>query len=230
MRQLNPTFTAITQTFPGQACPIAAGAAQKGGGELLLPAWDLRRVIRNLVWRAEQMRLEGFLMKLGQHQRMQLSEAELNNLDDEIRLLKKTLRELRDQHDDPQEGDDLAGTAKKLELYGRACTRIANIVKTYNGKLMPLRTDLEKYMDSLRVPLTLNKPDGSDLLNSLLSSAESNMDTDWAIREHLQARMKVDLRKVLIQFGVNDSAAKECAERLVSWFQTQSVVTGQMEI
>ncbi len=131
---------------------------------------------------------------------------------------------------EPTEQEQKDGTSLDQSFDFQETAPAPNIVKTYNGKLMPLRTDLEKYMDSLRVPLTLNKPDGSDLLNSLLSSAESNMDTDWAIREHLQARMKVDLRKVLIQFGVNDSAAKECAERLVSWFQTQSVVTGQMEI
>lgn len=97
------------------------------------------------------------------------------------------------------------------------------IAANYDGKLSPLREGLGKYIESLRFPAQSSKPDGSNLLNSLLATAESNMGTDWATREVLQARMKIGLRKVLKRFDVTDATAKECANHLVTWFRIQAV-------
>lgn len=94
-------------------------------------------------------------------------------------------------------------------------------VVTYEGKLLSLRGGLGKYIESLGLSASSSKPDGSNLLNSLLATAESNMGTDWATREVLQARMKISLKKVLKQFGIIDMAANDCAEHLVTWFRIQ---------
>lgn len=94
---------------------------------------------------------------------------------------------------------------------------------TYEGRLSSLKHDLGKYIESLGLSASSSKPDGSNLLNSLLATADSSMGTDWKAREVLQAKMRINLKKLLKQFGVEERTAKNLANHLATWFKIQSV-------
>jgi hypothetical protein len=99
----------------------------------------------------------------------------------------------------------------------------AQFVPSYQGILSPLRGELQRYLDSLDLATTPSGTGSTQLVDSLLATAERNMGIDWMEREALQARMKVALRRVLIQFGIAREEAVSCAEHLVSWFRIQAV-------
>lgn len=106
----------------------------------------------------------------------------------------------------------------------------AEIVPTYAGALVPLKAELQTYLGSLQMPEPTDRPEGADLVDSLLATAEANMAIDWGKREVLQARMKVAFKRTLTQFGIPDDAAKDCSGHLVTWFKIQSVgLSGRTE-
>jgi hypothetical protein len=96
------------------------------------------------------------------------------------------------------------------------------IQKSYTGILLPLKVEFEGYLGTLGISYTLATPEGENIIDSLLGTAESNMGLDWKDREILQAKIKIALRRVLLKFGVDAKNATESAEHLVTWFKKQS--------
>jgi hypothetical protein len=102
------------------------------------------------------------------------------------------------------------------------------VVHAYHGALFPLKTSLDRYLDSLGPPVADLAHTGENVSDSLLATAEQHMGTDWRERETLQAGMKVALRRTLIRLAVDATRADEAAEHLVSWFRIH--VSGDAEI
>lgn len=111
---------------------------------------------------------------------------------------------------------------KPEEIVARDTSPSVEIQKSYTGILLPLKAEFEAYLGTLDISNSLATPEGENIVDSLLATAESNMGTDWTEREMLQAKMKVALRRVLVKFGVDGKVATESAEHLVTWFKKQS--------
>lgn len=99
---------------------------------------------------------------------------------------------------------------------------MVEIQKSYTGNLLPLRAEFEGYLGTLGISDTSATPEGENIIDSLLGTAESNMGLDWKEREILQAKMKIALRRVMLKFGVDGKVGTESAEHLVTWFKKQS--------
>jgi hypothetical protein len=84
-----------------------------------------------------------------------------------------------------------------------------------------LKTEFKGYLGTLGISTPVT-PEGENIIDSLLATAESNMGLDWTVRERLQAKIKIALRRVLIQFGIDAKNATNSAEHLVTWFKKQS--------
>lgn len=93
--------------------------------------------------------------------------------------------------------------------------------KKYGGILLPLKAEFEGYLTTLGISNAFTTPEGENIIDSLLATAEGNMALDWKDREILQAKMKIALRRVLVKFGVDGKSATESAEHLVTWFKIQ---------
>jgi hypothetical protein len=135
VQQLNPTLIARTQSLretkmlPGQACLYKAGCNQSGISSGENKELNYRQILRSLMARNAEIDPQTLAARYTTAQRLQLSETARHRLDDEIQLLRQALRAFLQL---TQQGDgkpDLNAAAKALELYGRTCTRIANIVK-----------------------------------------------------------------------------------------------------
>ncbi len=135
MQQLNPTLRARTQTLretkmlPGQACPARAGRCQNadstGAGEEL----NYRQILRSLMARNAEIDPLSLAACYTSAQRLQLAETALLRLDDEIVLLRRELQTFLHFVRQGKSEAEQKAAASALELYGRTCTRIANIVK-----------------------------------------------------------------------------------------------------
>jgi hypothetical protein len=101
------------------------------------------------------------------------------------------------------------------------------VVRAYQGALLPLKRSFDQYLESLGIPAAHLTRDGANVSDSLLATAEQHMGMDWTEREPLQAGMKVALRRTLIQFGVAPKFAEETASHLVSWLRIQAVGLGE---
>jgi abortive infection Abi-like protein len=102
------------------------------------------------------------------------------------------------------------------------------IQKSYSGILLPLKVEFEGYLGTLGISNTLVTLEGENIIDSLFATAERNMGTDWTEREMLQAKMKIALRRVLLQFGIDAKNATNFAEHLVTWFKKQSAGIGSV--
>jgi len=68
-----------------------------------------------------------------------------------------------------------------------------------------------------------------DLIDSLLATADQNIGLDWKQRDALQARLKVALGRVLVQFGSDPAKARRLAERLLTWLRIQAPEAGETQ-
>ena len=119
--------------LPGQACLTRAGRCQKAvstgaGGEL-----NYGQILRSLMARNAEIDPQSLVARYSAAQRLQLSETALHRLDDEIVLLRQALQTFLQLTQQGKSEAELNAAAKALELYGRTCTRIANIVKINVG-------------------------------------------------------------------------------------------------
>ena len=139
MQQLNPTLRARTQTLretktlPGQACPAKAGRCQEAGSTGEAEELNYRRILRGLMARNAEIDPLSLAARYTSAQRLQLAETALHCLDGEIRGLRQAsiaFRQLAQQGASEEEMKE-AGTA--LELYGRSCVRIGNLIKINVG-------------------------------------------------------------------------------------------------
>lgn len=135
MQQLNPTLIARTQSLretemlPGQACLTRAGRCQKAVSTGESQQLNYRQILRSLMARNAEIDPQSLVARYSAAQRLQLSETALHRLDDEIVLLRQALQAFLQLAQQGKCEAELNAAAKALELYGRTCTRIANIVK-----------------------------------------------------------------------------------------------------
>ena len=139
MQQLNPTLRAHTQTLreiktlPGQACPARAGRNQPTSSTGETEELNYRKILRTLLARNAEIDPLSLAARYTNAQRLQLAETALHCLDGEIRGLRQASIAFRQlaQQGAGEEEMKAAGTA--LELYGRTCVRIGNLIKINLG-------------------------------------------------------------------------------------------------
>lgn len=95
---------------------------------------------------------------------------------------------------------------------------LAQIVTTYDGLLLPIKTALVSFLETLG-GLEGVAATSTCLSDSLLAAAERGMGLDWTERESLQSALKVMLRRTLVKFGIEGERAENTAEKLVVWFR-----------
>jgi hypothetical protein len=98
---------------------------------------------------------------------------------------------------------------------------LTELVPVYTGPLESLRAGIVAFLIAEGLAPTGAADGGTQLIDSLLATAEQNMGLDWKKRPLLQARLKVACKRLLVQFGAAHEKAEEVAERLVAWFRVQ---------
>ena len=115
--------------LPGQACLTRAGRCQKAVSTGESQQLNYHQILRSLMARNAEIDPQSLVARYSAAQRLQLSETALHRLDDEIVLLRQALQAFLQIAQQGKSEAELNAAAKALELYGRTCTRIANIVK-----------------------------------------------------------------------------------------------------
>jgi len=139
VQQLNPTLRARTlslretEMLPGQACLTRAGRCQKAVSTGESQQLNYHQILRSLMARNAEIDPQSLVARYSAAQRLQLSETALHRLDSEIVLLRQALQAFLQIAQQGKSEAELNAAAKALELYGRTCTRIANIVKINVG-------------------------------------------------------------------------------------------------
>lgn len=100
--------------------------------------------------------------------------------------------------------------------------RYTRIVAVYEGPLLPLKTDLATFMETLG-GLESAVAGRTGLVDSLLAVFEGRMGLDWSERDALQAGIKVAIRRTLIKFDVEAPRAEATAERILAWLRTNKL-------
>lgn len=98
----------------------------------------------------------------------------------------------------------------------------AQVVASYDGPLLPIKTELVSFLESLGGAECVAAA-GTHLPDSLLAVAERGMGLDWSGRETLQAALRVALRRTLTKFGIETQRAENTAQKLVDWFRAQDL-------
>lgn len=93
---------------------------------------------------------------------------------------------------------------------------------TYSGSLSSLWEPLKGFVVDVGIIEPAETERMSHLVNSLLSSAEESMGTDWKVRPALLARMKVSFRRTLVKFDIPAESQHKFTEKLVDWFVIMS--------
>ncbi len=120
MRHPNPTCQASTQPT-GRARPTAAGSSREA----------------NLILLDDLAEHEAFLEEFSSAERLQLSEAARHNLDDEINMLKRTMKRFIRAAESAGEDDYPVNLAKALDLLGLTCYRLASVLRVNVALLDP---------------------------------------------------------------------------------------------
>lgn len=103
-----------------------------------------------------------------------------------------------------------------------AVAPLTEFVPIYSGSLDTLRAGFEAFLIAGGLEPAKAAGDGTQLVDSLLATADQNMGLDWKQREPLQARLKVACKRVLVKFGMEPKAAEKTAERLIAWLGIQA--------
>ncbi|MCG3183273.1 MAG: hypothetical protein ICCCNLDF_01359 [Planctomycetes bacterium] len=85
----------------------------------------------------------------------------------------------------------------------------------YDGRLNGLREPFAKFLDNEGVEV----PAGKEFVETVLSTADKEMGTDWKQRPAEQAALKVACRRELAGLGVEAAKADEVAGKLVAWLK-----------
>lgn len=85
-----------------------------------------------------------------------------------------------------------------------------------------LRPRLEEFLRSKGWSGAGAEEGDADLVESLLATVGQNLVVDWEKRETLQARLKVEIRRVLVRFGFERERAGGISESLVAWIKVQA--------
>ena len=94
------------------------------------------------------------------------------------------------------------------------------LTAAYVGRLAPLRSGLKRFLAGEELDDS-SQLDGTNVLASLLATADSNMAIDIWKSEARQARLRIALRRVIDTFYL-DANAKLVADKLVTWLRNQS--------
>ncbi len=119
MRHPNPTCQASTQPT-GKARPKAAGSHRQAESKL----------------EDKLAEREAFLVDFSPAERLQLSETARFDLDEEISMLKRTIKRFVRTAENAGEEDYPVNLAKSLDLLGLSCSRLASVLRvnsTLNG-------------------------------------------------------------------------------------------------
>jgi|GEM_PF-711510 len=91
----------------------------------------------------------------------------------------------------------------------------------YSGRLDSIRVTFIQFLVNEGVSIP-EGDEGNRFVDSLLAGVDIKMGIDWRARETLLAGMKVDARRILIQFGIEPGMAEGVAEKLVTWLRIQA--------
>jgi hypothetical protein len=121
------------KTLPGQACLHKAGRSQQEfpTGENTEP--NYRQILRSLMARNAEVDPLSLAARYSNAERLQLAETALHCLDDEIRSLRKASIAFRQLAETSREEAEVKAAGNVLEMYGRSCIRIANLIKINVG-------------------------------------------------------------------------------------------------
>lgn len=139
-----------------------------------------------------------------------------------LRTAESLETEVEDAEND--EGDAASGGTIASPGFSAAAVAVVltDIVADYIGPLEVLRVGLGDFLKAKGLDPTKSIEGGTQLADSLLSTAERNMGLDWRQRGPLQARLKVALKRVLVQFGSAPEEAATAAGQLVVWLRVQA--------
>lgn len=104
---------------------------------------------------------------------------------------------------------------------------LTEFVPVYVGPLESVRAGIVAFLIAEGLEPTKTAEGGTQLIDSLLATAEQNMGLDWKQRPPLQARLKIACKRVMVQFNTAPEKAEEVAERLVAWLHVQGPETGE---
>jgi len=145
----------------------------------------------------------------------------------------EVLRTIGDAITDAEEEEGQAAPAEDGQppefVAAPASPPLAEVVRSYSGRLAALRPGLEGFLHAEGWRFELTPPDCMDLTDSLLATADQNIGLDWKQRDALQARLKVAFRRVLMQFGSDAEQAQGVAQRLVTWMRIQVPDAGEAQ-
>ncbi len=116
---------------------------------------------------------------------------------------------------DSLEGFEPTTPASKSKVVrkDRAVGPPMTVLLEYSGVLDALRDDVVELLDE--ASLSKLFVGAAHIVDSLLGTAEMNMNIDWQVRGSLQARMRVALKRVFVAFGVKGKRNQELAAKLV---------------
>ncbi|HSN95336.1 MAG TPA: hypothetical protein VLR89_09795 [Anaerolineaceae bacterium] len=119
--------------LPGQACPARAGRYQKavstGEGEEL----NYRQILRSLMARNMEIDPLSLAARYTSAQRLQLAETAMHCLDGEIQGLRQASIAFKQLAQQGSSEEEMKAAGNALELYGRSCVRIGNLIKINVG-------------------------------------------------------------------------------------------------
>jgi hypothetical protein len=122
-----------------------------------------------------------------------------------------------------EELEEELNLATDLPIVSYSTSPSTELTEAYQGKLLPLKDELLRYLESLGIADLSPGPNKEQIVDSILATAESNMSLDWRLRENLQAKIRVGLKRVLSNFGIDVTNSNEYAEHLLTWFKMQAV-------
>lgn len=126
-----------------------------------------------------------------------------------------------DKDEDEEAAPPVATPTMELETLTHAEPAAVVVVGSYLGVFASLSYGLRAFL----VSEGIKDFPSDELLNSLLATAESNSGVDWQSRENLQARMKVEFRRVLREEQIDPKKVVDASERLLTWLKVSSPVS-----
>lgn len=150
-----------------------------------------------------------------------------------IEVLKTAELAVADAQEAGEEAEEEAAIPEAVEAPGSGVAvsagPVTELAPAYEGALKAFRSGVEGFLIAEGLDPAVAGAGGTQLIDSLLATAEQNIGLDWKEREPIQARLKVACKRVLVQFGTTPERAEAVAERLVSWLRVQVPDVGTMD-
>lgn len=112
-------------------------------------------------------------------------------------------------------------------LVSRTVDPTPSLVEKYSGRLKPLAHEIQKIFEGKNIPVSLKRKDNSRLIDSTLATIEKHATLDWFYREVAKAKLRVAIKRLLLNFEVHQNMAGLVATQLIDWLgNKKSSVTG----